>query len=147
IDVGADLDMVEELTSVLSGIQNEIYIAYGRVPTENDYDVKGTLAQKANQRIIIPGTQSRSYSVLAKSNRVGFQMGTLLARALPFSLNQATPNRIGKGIVSIQVEGAGFREGVNFKLRKTGMSTDAASPTKINRENSMQARLTWDLTN
>jgi hypothetical protein len=52
---------------------------------------------------------------------------------------------LGQGVVSTPVEGAGFRNGIVFKLRKAGVI--AATAKSVGLTSSMQAKLLWDLTN
>lgn len=145
VDVAEDLDLVVTLTGSGSQVRNEIYIAFGRVPTENDYDAKGNVPLATTQRMIIPGTESGSYYLLVKSHNSTAQATSLLAKTLPFGLTAAAPAKLGQGIASVQVEGAGFRNGIRFELRVPGTGTVVATAKELNLKSSMEAGLLWDL--
>src|SRR5690606_8373212 len=146
IQVGANLDLLVNLASGNNIARNEFYIAYNRIPTTNDFDAKGNLPQQKDQYLIVPETQGGYYYLMVTSSYDGgSQEVTLLAKALPFSITRVNPGRVGKGLATTRVEGAGFKEGVQFKLRTGNTDINTAIITGVARVNSMQALVAWDL--
>lgn len=146
ISVDADLDLIFTLTSDQSYGLNEVYIAYNRVPSSTDFDFKYSEANRPNQKVLVPQTKAGNYYILIKSS-VGYngsQKLKLLAKALPFSILNITPNEMGQGIVSGVLNGAGFRNGVKVVL-KNGNAT-AATAKVVKMVSSMELNLRWDLT-
>ena len=145
----AGLDLLVDVTSNLnfSGL-NEVYVAFGRVPSASDYDFMHSGFHGLDQQVLVPNTQAGSYYIMvnpqnryARVQRIG-----VLARTLPYQILSCTPHILGQGPVSTAVRGAGFRPGGVFRLRNSsGQSMAVAVVSSY--VNSMQVELSWNLTN
>ena len=147
VNVRSNLDLIITLTSNQSYGSNEVYVAYNRVPSTNDFDYLFQNPGQVNQTVLVPSTQPGNYYILVRTptNYYGLQQATLLARAIPFSIISLAPDTVGNGIVTTQIDGGGFRNYTKFYL----LSQDSAiidTAINISLANSMQAAVTWDFT-
>lgn len=122
---GAGFDLRIALGSNQSYGQNEIYVAYNRVPTTSDFDFIYEDPINTRQELLIPSTGSGPYYIMVKTPYVyaGLQTATLFAEALPFQVRSIDSDTVGQGRVTTRVLGAGF-------VRRTG-STAALAGTKF----------------
>ena len=148
VSVGADLDLLLTMNSNQSIGNNEVYVAYNRVPTPYDYDYKHLQDKKTSQQVLIPETQAGVYYILltTSDNFSGAQQVSLLAEALPFSILGITPAVVGQGRVTCTLNGAGFRDGIAIELRdKQGTVVSTAEVRE--HISSMQLKIRWYLDN
>ena len=154
---GANKDMVLTLTSNQSFGQNEMYVAYNRPPTPADYDFIYLNQVSTAQEILVPTTGAGAYYVLVKTPYTaypGLQTATLYADTLGFQVRSITANRVGRGRVTTQVLGAGFRRfragptgnpATRFYLTKGGSPTIRAVAQVLKFRNSTEVTLRWRL--
>ena len=83
--VGDNQDMIISLTSNQQQGTNEIYVAYERIPTPNDYDFVHPNAAGFEHEILVPETQEGYYyiHITTPSSFYGFQDINILADVLP----------------------------------------------------------------
>ncbi len=148
VNVDKDLDLIITLTSNLANGSNEVYVAYERVPTTNDFDYLFDKPNHVNQQVLIPSTQKGDYYILVKTptNYHGLQETEILARALPFSILSINPDTVGTGIVTTKIDGAGFRNNTKFYLLDQDSSVVDSAELREYR-NSMQVIVRWDFGN
>ncbi|MBO2012727.1 CARDB domain-containing protein [Hymenobacter negativus] len=153
---GANKDMVLTLTSNKSLGQNEMYVAYNRVPTAADYDFIYLNQVSTAQEILVPTTGPLPYYVLVKTpyQYPSLQTATLYADTLGFQVRSITANRVGRGRVTTQVLGAGFhrlRTGANgypatrFYLTQGNSPAIRAEAQVLTFRNSTEVTLRWRL--
>lgn len=147
VDVGAGLDLLITLSSNQPSGINEVWVAYGRTPVSTNFDFQNLNPVATNQQVLVPNTQAGTYYIYAQTQT---PFGTpqrveVLAEALPFSILSINPDRVGRGMVTTQLSGAGFRPGVQIELRDTMGATVSNAQIKTYL-NSMQLELRWDLT-
>jgi hypothetical protein len=150
VRVAADLDLNVTLTSNFREISNEVYVAYDRAPTLNDFDYSAALPFTANQELIVPTTKAGTYYILILGRGFPADVDTenisILATALPLSVVKISPSAGGSGgLVSCRLEGAGFREGMMVYLRNAKDSTYEGTILKF--INSTQCDIRWNLEN
>uniref|UniRef100_UPI0035946359 CARDB domain-containing protein n=1 Tax=Aquiflexum sp. TaxID=1872584 RepID=UPI0035946359 len=143
VNVGANLDLVIDLSSSRSVGSNDVFVSFGKVPTPNEFDFNGINTNRTNQRALVPETKSGTYYILVKTDIPLTQNIELLARALPFSILSSNPSVVGNGTVTTSITGAGFKAGMEVSLLKGG--TKVISATQVNLANSMSGRLGWRL--
>jgi hypothetical protein len=152
----ANKDMVLTLTSNQSFGQNEVYVAYNRPPTPADYDFIYLNQVSTAQEILVPTTGPLPYYVLVKTPYVypGLQTATLYADTLGFQVRSITANRVGRGRVTTQVLGAGFRRlrtgptgnpATRFYLTKGNSPAIRAEAQVLRFRNSTEVTLRWRL--
>jgi hypothetical protein len=153
---GADKDMVLTLTSDRSFGQNEMYVAYNRVPTPADYDFIYLNQVSTSQEILVPTTGAGDYYVLVKTpyQYPGLQTATLYADNLDFQVRSITANRVGRGRVTTQVLGAAFRRrrtgtggypATRFFLTQGADPAIVAEAQVLTFRNSTEVTLRWHL--
>ncbi|TLY30395.1 MAG: T9SS type A sorting domain-containing protein [Ignavibacteria bacterium] len=149
VDVGADLDLRVRLTGNLSAASNEVYVAYGKIPSPASYDFTGSEPLRADQDVVVPSTQAGSYYILVLARHTGGAPSegiTIRADALPFSITNISPPEGGRGgRTTCLIEGAGFRDTTQFYLRDTTGARIAG--TVLHRVSSTQAYVRFDLSN
>lgn len=148
VEVGANLDLRLTLTSDVSAAVNEVYVAYNRIPTLNDFDHSAAAPFSSNQQVVVPSTQSGSYYllVLARSlpGGIASEAYSLIAEALSFSISGIVPNAGGSGgRVTCRMFGAGFRQGTTVYLRVSPDSLLAGKVIKF--ISTTELRIRWDL--
>jgi len=146
VTVGENLDLLITLDSDKEEGINEIYVSYNNIPSPNEYDYRQLHVHQTDQQVLIPETQAGTYYIMATSfnsfNEV--QKVGLLAQALPFSILNSTPNVVGQGKVTCQLNGAGFRDSIEVVLKsKVGVVVDTAEIRELT--NSMQMKVRWTL--
>ncbi|MBK0403323.1 IPT/TIG domain-containing protein [Adhaeribacter sp. BT258] len=156
VNPGENKDMVLTLTSNHSLGQNEMYVAYNRVPTPADYDFIYLNQVSTSQEILVPTTGALPYYVLVKTpyQYSGLQTATLYADTLGFQVRSITANKVGRGRVTTQVLGAGFRRlktGTNgypatrYYLTKGNNPAIRAEAQVLKYHNSTEVTLRWRL--
>ncbi|WP_262885468.1 CARDB domain-containing protein [Lunatibacter salilacus] len=143
VNVGADLDLVIDLSSSRSVGTNDVFVSFGKVPTPNEFDFRGTNKNQTDQRVLVPATKPGTYYILVKTDIPLSQNIELLARALPFSILSSNPGTVGNGTVTTTITGAGFKAGMEVSLLKGG--TKVISAANVDLTNSMSGRLGWRL--
>ncbi len=147
VSVTADLDLLLTLTSNQTETgNNEVYIAYNRIPSSTDYDYKQENADSLNQQVLIPSTESGTYYVLIKTQSMfaSAQSVSVLAHAMPFSITSIDPSTVGQGTVTSTIKGAGFREGIKVYLKDANNTiVDTAEIREYS--NSMKMIVRWTL--
>ncbi len=146
VNVDADMDLLLNLTSPVSNASNEIYVAYGRVPTATDYDFAGREAFNANQEMLVPTTKAGMYYIMlaTQSSTIPSVEFMLLGKALPFSVFDITPDAGGSGgRVTTKIRGAGFRDSMAVYLK---LSSDSLFAGRVlTQSNSVELKVRWDL--
>ncbi len=143
VTVGADLDLSVALTTAYAGTgNNALYIAYNRVPSETSFDATGINPQSLNQQVLISATQPGTYYIKAQSFALPINEPiSLLVKALPFSILQASPSVMGQGTVTGTLNGAGFKPNTQILLRKNGSSYQVGTIGQF--INSTQLHVRW----
>jgi hypothetical protein len=144
VQVAAGLDLKVSLLSNASWGGNEIWIAYGRLPSEQDYDAKAQVAGVASPVALLPETQSGTYYLRVRSQVMLPQAVSILAEALPFSLLDHSPGSLGQGKVTAEVYGAGFRPGMQLELRDS-LGQAVAQAQVVEARSSMEWIIRWEL--
>jgi subtilase family serine protease len=148
INVDEGLDLKITLTSDVEGAANEVYAAFGRVPTLSDYDDAGNVPFTANQNVLVPSTEAGTYYIMVYvrdlPSDVDSQTITLLIEPMSFSISGITPDTGGSGgRVTCMLTGAGFRETTRVFLR---VSDDSLLEGKVVEfVNTMELRVRWNL--
>ncbi|GAB2949280.1 hypothetical protein GCM10027048_12910 [Hymenobacter coalescens] len=144
---GADKDLVLQLGSNQAFGQNEVYVAYNRVPTASDYDYIYETQVSPTQELLIPSTGPAPYYVLVKTPYVyaGLQTATLYADTLGFQVRSITANRVGQGRVTTKVQGANFNRNTRFYLTRGNDTTRLAVAELIRFRSSVEVTLRWHL--
>jgi hypothetical protein len=156
VSPSANKDMVLTLTSNHSLGQNEMYVAYNRVPTPADYDFIYLNQVSTAQEILVPTTGAGDYYVLVKTpyQYPSLQTATLYADTLGFQVRSIAANRVGRGRVTTQVLGAGFRRlrtgpagwpATRFFLTKGSDPSIRAEAQVLRYRNSTEVTLRWRL--
>jgi hypothetical protein len=143
VSVGANLDLVIDLSSNRTVGSNDVFVSFGKVPNPNEFDFNGININKTDQRVLVPETKSGTYYILIKTDIPLSQNIELLARALPFSILSSNPSTVGNGTVTTTITGAGFKAGMEVSLLKGG--TKVISAANVDLTNSMSGRLGWRL--
>jgi len=125
-EIGATIQI--DLQSSISTASNELYVAFERTPTVNDFDFAAIAPQESNQRAVIPSSQSGEYFILLNSrSRIGLNAGfSLRADSLMFAIH-SVDSKVGgnTGQVTVQLLGAKFDSSMTVSLMK-GSSTISA---------------------
>jgi hypothetical protein len=146
VDVTAGLDLEFDLSGGNPSRWGEVYVAYARVPSLNDFDYAGAVPFSASQHILLPGTQAGGYYVMVLGRGVGVIPATLLVRSLAFQIQQVLPAVGGAGgKVTGHITGAGFQNGIRAMLRSSGGTEYAAG--SVTRLSNSDCRVVWDLKN
>lgn len=148
INTGAGFDMLLTLTSL--GLQgaNEVYIAFGYVPTENNYDFSFENPNSLDQMLMVPNTQAGTYYVYAKTTNKHLpdQKVISLAKLLPFSVMAIQEDTVGNSKVTTTITGAGFRDSTIFSLTDN-QGIAYATGEVVRLHHSMRADVLWYLKN
>ncbi|MHC1706013.1 MAG: CARDB domain-containing protein [Bacteroidales bacterium] len=141
------LDLIVTLSSDEEYGSNEIYAAYNRVPRLDDYDYQHLIPMSTNQTLLIPSCDSGVYYLMFRTTiSLPYpQQISILAQALPFSIVNISPKKVGQGKVSCKFTGAGFNDSTSIFLVHNGQQLSAGSIVDL--QNSMQMKVSWDLTN
>ena len=102
---------------------NQLYVRYGAIPSEINYDFLGGNPSSPNQEITVPTTQAGWYYILAVANSVGngSEKVSLEASLLQFSLNSILPISGGNaGNVTVDLQGGRFNAQTTAALVKSG---------------------------
>ena len=144
VDVSENMDLIIDLTSTRNLGTNDIFVAFEKVPMPNEFEFIGIYKNRTNQRVLVPETKAGTYYILIKSENTAHQNIDILARTLPFSILSSNPEKVGNGFVTTTITGAGFRKGMEVSLYKNG--SEIISASNVNLENSMNAKVSWNLT-
>jgi hypothetical protein len=153
---GAGVDLRLALGSNQDFGQNEVYVAYNRVPTASDFDYIYEDAINTRQELLIPTTGPGDYYVMVKTPYVyaGLQTATLFAEALPFQVRSIARDTVGQGRVTTRVLGAGFvrrsgslpaQAGTKFYLTQGASATPLAYADVLTYRSSVEVTLRWHL--
>ncbi|MBF9219603.1 CARDB domain-containing protein [Hymenobacter ruricola] len=151
---GAGFDLRLALGSNQNHGQNEIYVAYNRVPTTSDFDFIYEDPINTRQELLIPSTGGGDYYILVKTPYVyaGTQTATLFAEALPFQVRSIASDTVGQGRVTTRVLGAGFVRrtgnsaalaGTKFYITKGSSPTPLAYADIVRFRSSVEVTLRW----
>jgi len=99
----------------------ELYGRYESVPTTGQFDFRFDVPGQSTQSITIPFSEAGTYYLYARTITGAFEPdgtdATILARAIPFGIESASPPRIGQARrVTVRIEGSRFREGAAASL-------------------------------
>jgi VCBS repeat-containing protein len=119
LTVEAGQDILITLDSESTTASNELYVRYGEMPDRGHYDYSYNLPFQPDQEAAVPATKSGTYYVLVYSDGTSSTTDAyvILAFNMGFSVRSVTPSRIGKGVVTVSVEGSGFTQGDRAILR------------------------------
>ena len=147
VTVAAGLDLVIDLTSDQVVGLNEMFVSFGTVPTRNNAEFM-TEVGGIDQTLLIPATQAGTYYILiqTQTSLAAPQNIGILARTLPFSILDTSPDYGGQGEVTTTITGAGFRDSIEVFL-KDSLGSIAATGFVKNLTSSMEMQVLWDLTN
>ncbi len=122
-ETGATIQL--DLQNSDSTAANELYVAFGRTPTLNDYDFASIEPQKATQQVLIPSSQIGKYFLLLSSRSQSSVKAafSLKADSLAFAIH-LVDSKVGgnTGQVTVQLLGAKFDNSMTVTLKK-GNST------------------------
>ncbi len=111
-----DMTAGEDLAIVLSGAAArnvEVYVAFERLPTRSDFDVRGQSFRDADIRARVPRTSTGTYYVLlyGRTTLPGPREFTLSASLLEFALDSVSPSSGGNsGEVTVKISGTNLPE-------------------------------------
>lgn len=142
----AGLDMIVTMTSSGNAGANEMYIAFDRVPTDNDFDFSFEYPNALNQTILVPNTKAGTYYLYAKTTTAQLppQSVIMLMRQLPFSVIGIDSDTVGNGIVTTTITGAGFRDSTIFRITDN-QGTIYKTGKMAHFQHSMRVDVEWDL--
>ncbi len=145
VDVPAGLDLRLTLSRSAGRIPGGLYVAYNRVPTPSDYDFAAANASDEIHRLTVPTTQAGTYYVLVRAEFLYFENEdfTLLAEALGFSVASISQRRLGQGVVTTKLTGAGFRSTTKAVLKQG--ATVVAQATTLEVPSTTEMTVQWDL--
>lgn len=142
VSAGKDLLIDLKSASTNTGVNN-FYASFNQLPTTAQSDFASTAA-RLDQQLLVPNTQAGDYYVLATGSNNTLQNISVEATLLPFSILKIAPGVVGKGNVTTDLSGAGFRQGLTVALRNDqGVYVDTAQITQY--RNSMELQLEWAL--
>jgi hypothetical protein len=150
---GAGVDLRLALGSNQNFGQNEVYVAYNRVPTASDFDYVYEDPINTRQELLIPTTGAGDYYVMVKTPYIyaGAQTATLFAEALPFQVRSISKDTVGQGRVTTRVLGAGFVRtagatvGTKFYLTSGSDPRPVAYADIVRYRSSVEVTLRWHL--
>jgi len=152
VTVASGKDLLINLNSQLSnnGV-NTVYVAHNRVPAPGDYDAKSNDPRSLDQQVLIPSTRAGSYYILIETtyepllvNQLPQPQGiSIRAESLPFTMLGASPERVGQGIVTTTINGAGFRQGMEVYMVEGSDTLATGNVLKL--KTSMEALVRWEL--
>jgi RHS repeat-associated protein len=125
---------------------NQLYIRYGTIPNEVNYDFLGNNPSSPNQQITIPATQAGWYYIMELGDSVfgASENVSIKAGLLQFSLNSVTPARGGNaGNVTVQLQGGQFNAQTTAKLIGPGDTVIIGTPWSV--QSSVQMYVTFNL--
>ncbi|RYE59631.1 MAG: hypothetical protein EOP48_00180, partial [Sphingobacteriales bacterium] len=124
-----------KLSSTVPAARNELYARFDSVPLRNKYDFTFSIANSANQELIIPAAKKGSYYIMAYSANaaVGPRAVTLYARKIGFEITDISAKEGGNtGSVTVKITGARFESGMTFSLVRGVDSINARTIKFIN---------------
>jgi hypothetical protein len=145
VTVAAGQTLQVSLTDPLSSDANELYLAFGSMPTRSQYDYRYNQPFQANQTITVPATQAGTYYLLAyNGSGSGTASYSLEAAYVPFAVTAVEPGTVGNaGNATIEIEGGQFDRATTFQLVGPGNTIIHAAATTI--QDSATAYATFDL--
>ena len=107
-----------KLTSSSQSAANEVYVRYEGLPNSINYDAVFEGHLWADQTVRVPTTKQGTYYIMIRgqSEPQPNTPITLLARALPFGIDDAAPDVGGDGRVTMTITGAKFSDRAVVKL-------------------------------
>ncbi|WDI41488.1 Calx-beta domain-containing protein [Bremerella sp. P1] len=107
-----------ELDSDAVDGDNEIYVAFNRIPTRSDFDFTGNEPFAVDQNVIVPETLEGTYYVLLRSRASAgiAQQYDVTASLLPFAIDGSDTTHTGRGIVTLLLSGSRFSETTEFTV-------------------------------
>lgn len=110
IAVEPDKDMILTLTSDKPTGENEVFVAYDRVPDRVNFDYSHANPNAVEQTVLVPSTLDGNYYIRlnTRTNFSTTQNIGLHAQLLPFGIHEVLPSRVGQGRVTTLITGAGF---------------------------------------
>jgi hypothetical protein len=147
----AGLDLRIEVQSDRSSATNELLVAFGRVPTTDDFDFSGPAGFTANPSVVVPSTRAGDYYVVVQARNLGpatpVEQVTLRATSMPFEVASIAPDHGGiGGKVTVRVRGAALRDSTIFTLDRTGGPPNLSTTGTIVRYvNSTEVFVQFDL--
>jgi|GEM_PF-3221085 len=124
--VDSGLDLSVELLSDQADADNEMYVAFNRVPSPSEYDFGFSEPFQPNQKVTVPSTHAGDYyiSLLNKDESRATQSITVKVTALPFSISSVVPNAGGQGgQLTCRIRGAGFEKNLKVFLESPSHDT------------------------
>jgi hypothetical protein len=144
----ADKDLIIRIDSDYPGNGiNEVFVSHEAVPTTSNYEFRNPVTFGLDQYVLVPSTSSGQYFVLvnAQSQFSVQQNIRIHADTLGYQIISCSPNRLGRGLVTTIIRGAGFKPGIQFKLRNSSNQVVAVASV-VQLSSSMEATVTWELT-
>ncbi|MBK7761883.1 MAG: thrombospondin type 3 repeat-containing protein [Bacteroidetes bacterium] len=143
----ANQDMVVNVKKLNGAGQNTIMACYTIVPNADNAQFIADDATKANQTLLVPGTQAGTYYLLIQNKipSIDSQLIEIKAELLPLTILSIDNNECGQGIVTTTLKGASFRDTSTVQLRQG--NTVFATATIVDYKHSMQMDIRWDFTN
>ncbi len=138
VQVGANQDLKLDLASddVLGSC--EILVALNRVPSLSDFDWSSDPEFDGSGSVLVPNEDAGLFYLLIRNNTDSDMQ--LLATALDMSAVRVIPDRIGKGVATCRLEGAGFNDSVTVSLVNTQGDTLLATVVEVFDRISMDVR-------
>ncbi len=114
VQLGANQDLQVQLTSDDLLGSCEIFVAAGRVPSLSDFDWTSDPEFDGSGSVLVPNETGGEFFIMVR-NSSDSEM-SLVASALSLSVVRVTQDRIGTGIATCLLEGAGFDSTVTVAL-------------------------------
>ena len=146
VNVSAGQTLSVVLNSDSPASANQLYVRYGAVPDEVNFDFLGNNPNLPDQQITVPVTQAGWYyiMVLGASFSGPSENANIEASLLQFSLDSIAPNRGGNvGNVTVKLQGGKFNAQTTAKLLGPGGTVITGTPWSS--QSSAQMYVTFNL--
>lgn len=119
VPAGSDLNL--NLTGP-AGKTNELYVAFGTMPTRQSFDARSVRPGIANQSLTVSNTQAGTYYILVYGANVpSSEQFQITASSLGFALESVSPSQGGNtGLVTLTISGSQFDANSHPQLMTTG---------------------------
>ena len=146
IDVDQGKDMIITITSNQLIGENEVYVAYDKVPDRVDFDFLHSEPSAVDQTVLVPSTFEGIYYIklATRSSFSTSQVVNIHAELLPFGIHAISPSNVGQGRVTTKVTGAGFHPDAVIYISDSNGEI-ISNGTITNLLNSMQMHVRWEL--